>query len=135
MVGAAFSDLLDECSWALDHSRRVCTDAERLAGETRHLLLTYRSHRLRKISGGSSPRVDGFVTLAHLLRSSPGDALCDTCLAFACAVSWTQMRAWTNALLRTESQQFQRASTCASCRRVVLSIIYKPQREGVPRVA
>jgi len=89
---------------------------------------------LREVSG-SSARADGFATLAHLLRSSPGDALCDTCLAFACAVSWTQMRAWTNALLRIEPQQFQRASSCTSCRRVVSSIIYKPQPEDIPRVA
>ena len=124
MVGAGISELLDEGSWALGHSRRVLSDAGRLAGETRHLLLKYRAHRLRTISGSSEVRGDGFATLAHLLRSSPGDALCDACLAFACAVSFREMRALTEVLLQIEPR-FQRASTCASCHRIVPSILYK----------
>ena len=125
MVSGAISDLLDEGSSALHHSLRVRTDAERLGNETRQLLLTYRSHRLRTFSGGSEVRGDGVATVARLLRSAPGDALCNACLAFACAASFTEMRAWTAILLRAEPQQFRRAPTCASCGRTVPSILYK----------
>ena len=68
------------------------------------------------------------------MRSAPGDALCDACLAFACAVSLTEMRALTEVLIRTDAQ-FARASSCTSCDHAVPSIIYKPLREAVPRGA
>jgi len=125
MVGTAVvSDLLDEGSWAMTENLRVRCHSQRLADEARELVLTYRSHKLRKISGGTSSRVDGFATVRRLLLSAPGDALCDACLAFACEVSLIEVRAFTRVLLQTDPQ-FQRASTCASCRRTAPSIFYK----------
>jgi len=116
-------DLLDEGSWTLTHNRRVRNDAERLARESRDLLLTYRSHRVLALSGGSGTGVDSAATLGSLLRSSPGEPVCDACLAFACSVSLATMRELTGALLHVEPHRFQRASTCASCRRTVPSIV------------
>jgi hypothetical protein len=123
MSGGVVADLLDEGAWAITENLRVRRRSERLAGEVRELLLTYWSHRLCTISG-SSARVEGLTTVRRLLRSAPGEALCDSCLAFACAVSLIEMREATEVLLHTEPQ-FQRAATCASCRRTVPSIIYK----------
>jgi len=128
-------DLLEEGLWTLTESRRLWARAQRLGDEARELVLTFRSHRLCKISGGTSADTDGIVKLRYLLRSAPGDALCDGCLASACAVSLIAMRLWTVALRRAEPDEFQQASSCASCRRIVPSIIYTPQRGGMPRVA
>jgi len=135
MVGTDVRDVLDEGSRAMTENLRVRCHSQRLADEARDLLLTYRSHHLCEISGGTSEDADGIVKLRYLLRSAPGDALCDGCLASASAVSLTAMRLWTTALLRAEPYQFQQAPSCASCRRVVPSIIYKPQQKGWPRVA
>jgi hypothetical protein len=118
--------LLDDGAQALRTSRRVLGEARHLAVEIRDVILRYRPHRLRVISGGSTSRrmgVDSRVTLRSLLRSAPGDALCDACLAFACDVSLTEMRELTSALLLAEPDRFQRAPTCASCRRTVSAII------------
>ena len=128
-------DLLEEGLWILTENRRVQDRAQRLADEARELVVTYRSHRLCEISGGTSEDADGIVKLRHLLRAAPGDALCDSCLALAVSVSLTAMRLWTVALLRAEPDEFQQAPSCAGCRRIVPSIIHKPQQEGVPRVA
>jgi hypothetical protein len=56
--------LLDTGAWTLIASRRVMTDARRLEVEIRELMLTYRAHRFRPISGGGGdaaaiPRGDG----------------------------------------------------------------------------
>jgi len=117
------SDLLDEGLWAITESLRVHRRSQRLADATRELALKYLSRRLPSISGGSV-RVDGLTTLRSLLQSAPGEALCDACLAFACATSLVEMREMTEVLLQTEPQ-FQRVSSCASCRRIVPAIIYK----------
>src|SRR5262249_22978091 len=134
-MAVVVSDLLDEGSWAMTENLRVRNHSQRTADEARELVLTFRSHRLCKISGGASEGADGIVKLRDLLRSAPGDALCDGCLASACAVSLIAMRLWTVALRRAEPDEFQQASSCASCRRIVPSIIYTPQRGGMPRVA
>ena len=85
-------------------------------------MLPSRSHRLREICGASSARVDVIDTMRHLLRSASGEALCDSCLAFAYAVSFTEMRVLTGVLLQTD-RQFQLASMCASCGHTVPSIV------------
>src|SRR5262249_20376975 len=123
MAGTAVRlDLLEKGSWAMTENLRVRCRSQRLADETRELLLTYMSHRLHCISGGSA-RVDRLATLRSLLRASPDEALCDDCLAFACATTLSEMRELTARLLRTESR-FQRVATCASCGRTVPSILY-----------
>ena len=51
-----------------------------------------------------------------MLEQCPGEPLCDSCLAFACSVSLTEMRVVTAVVANATS--FVRAtSTCASCRR------------------
>jgi hypothetical protein len=65
------------------------------------------------------------TTLYNLLRSTPGDAVCDACLAFACKVSLIEIREITEALVRVEPEHFQHAASCASCRRRVPSVAYK----------
>jgi hypothetical protein len=71
-----------------------------------------------------APRVDPFSALRSLLLSAPGEALCEACLALACAVSLVEMRALTEVLTQTEPE-FRRAATCASCRRMVPSTVWK----------
>ena len=63
-------------------------------------------------------------TVATILKHAPGEPLCDACLAFACAVSLTQMRAVTEQLLEKDLS-FTPGSNCASCRRAVASVIYR----------
>ena len=72
---------------------------------------------------GTVTQVDSAATLGSLLRSSPGESLCDACLALACSVSLMTMRAFTDALLHAESHEFDRATTCVSCGRTVPSIV------------
>src|SRR5262249_59788382 len=81
MVGTDVRDVLDRGSWAMTENLRVRCHSQRLADEARDLLLTYRSHHLCEISGGTSEDADGIVKLRYLLRSAPGDALCDGCLS------------------------------------------------------
>lgn len=47
------SALLDDSTWTLAQSRRAIEHAAGLEQQTRELVLTYRSHRVRAISGGS----------------------------------------------------------------------------------
>src|SRR5215470_10527964 len=61
-------------------------------------------------------------TVRRLLLDSAGEALCDSCLAFACSTSLLEMRQVTEQLLSGAS--FQRVATCASCRRPVPAIVY-----------
>ena len=46
--------LLDTGAWTLSASRRAVTDARRLEVDVRELMLTYRAHRFRSISGGGA---------------------------------------------------------------------------------
>jgi hypothetical protein len=69
------------------------------------------------------------MTVRHLLSQEPGAALCDSCLAFACDMSLTEMRLITDALVR-ENGEFQRGSTCRSCRRTVPTTLYDPDSSG-----
>lgn len=46
------ADLLADGAWALAESRRLRDSSRRLGIETRALLLTYRPHRLRLVTGG-----------------------------------------------------------------------------------
>ena len=61
-------------------------------------------------------------TARRLLMDAAGEALCDSCLAFACSVSLTEMREVSEQLLNTPS--FQRGDRCTSCRRTVPTIMY-----------
>ena len=58
----------------------------------------------------------------RLLMDAAGEALCDSCLAFACSVSLTEMREVTKELVSSVS--FQSSERCASCRRTVPAIMY-----------
>lgn len=126
MAGAmVVPDLLDDGSWTLAYSLRLRYDAARLAQDTRDLVLTYRSHRFRAVRGGSGVREDGFAPLRQLLQFTASGALCDACLALACAVSLAAMRALTDALIHCEPQNFERAAACTSCGRSVPSVAHK----------
>jgi len=61
----------------------------------------------------------------NLLSRVLTDALCDACLAAACATSESDMRAATEALLNSEPS-FHRGSYCATCRRAVPTVFYRP---------
>ena len=56
------------------------------------------------------------ATVQRLLEQSPGEPLCDPCLAFACSVSLTEMRAAT-AVLAASSHFVREPAFCGSCRR------------------
>ena len=58
------------------------------------------------------------ATVAALLEQEPGTALCDACLSFACSTTLIEARQITESLV-AQGPEFQRASTCASCRRTV----------------
>jgi hypothetical protein len=117
--------LLEEGAWTLAESRRARATTHRLQDELRELLLSYRPHRLLTYRGWSGTRVYGIGALRFLLESAPGEAVCDACLAFACGTSLAEMRELTEGLLRAEPLTFQRASSCASCRRTVPTIVCK----------
>jgi hypothetical protein len=70
-------------------------------------------------------------TVAAILRHAPGEPLCDVCLAFACTVTVTEMRAVTERLVVSDSD-FDWGSSCANCRRTVSSMVY---REHSPKCA
>ena len=61
-------------------------------------------------------------TVHRLLVDAAGEALCDSCLAFACSVSLAEMRQATEELLTGAS--FQRRDRCVSCRRTVPALAY-----------
>ena len=62
------------------------------------------------------------VIARKLLEQCPGEPLCDACLAFACSVSLTDMRAVTTAI--GDGEPFTRATaTCASCRRQTTTVV------------
>ena len=61
-------------------------------------------------------------TALRVLVDAAGEALCDSCLAFACSVSLLEMRALTEDLLTSPS--FQRRDGCISCRRTVPAVAY-----------
>jgi hypothetical protein len=61
-------------------------------------------------------------TVHRLLVDAAGEALCDSCLAFACSVSLAEMRQATEELLTGAS--FQSRDRCVSCRRTVPAIAY-----------
>jgi len=63
-------------------------------------------------------------TLYDFLDSAPGDAVCDVCLAFACAVSLIEIREIIETFLRVEPEHFERAAICAGCGRTAPSIVY-----------
>ena len=61
-------------------------------------------------------------TVRRLLSSVTVDALCDACLAAACATNLREMRAATE--IRSD-RAFHRGSSCASCGRTVPTIAYR----------
>jgi hypothetical protein len=68
----------------------------------------------------------------RLLSSVTADALCDACLAAACATRLTEMRAATRTLVDSDPA-FHRGSSCASCRRTVPTIFYRVVDSFEPR--
>ena len=60
-----------------------------------------------------------------LLTHAAGEALCDSCLAFACETSVTEMRQITGQLV-IEDPRIERGAACASCGRTVAAIVYRP---------
>jgi hypothetical protein len=76
------------------------------------------------------PRGGGDVmdstTLVDRLRQllQTGDALCDACLALVCKATLTEIHEITTALV-SDDASFQRASTCATCRRTVPTLVYR----------
>jgi hypothetical protein len=62
--------------------------------------------------------------VAAILKHAPGEALCASCLAFACSVSVTEMRGVVERLIASD-RTFEQDSSCASCRRTVPSIVYR----------
>jgi hypothetical protein len=63
----------------------------------------------------------------RLLSRAAGEPLCDSCLAFACASNLTDMRAATDALVKSDPA-FHRGSSCRSCGRTVPTIFYRVSR-------
>lgn len=61
-------------------------------------------------------------TVRRFLADAAGKALCDSCLAFGCAISLSEMRHVTEELRRDVS--FHAGGRCSSCRRTVQSIVY-----------
>jgi hypothetical protein len=61
-------------------------------------------------------------TVRRLLVDAAGEALCDSCLAFACSVSLSEMQQVTEELLTNAS--FQRRDRCASCHHTVPALTY-----------
>jgi hypothetical protein len=59
----------------------------------------------------------------RLLVDAPGQALCDSCLAFACSTGLVEMREITNELLK--SVRFLRREACVSCRQTVPATAYR----------
>ena len=58
------------------------------------------------------------------MLGSPGEALCDGCLALACSTSLAEMWEITKTLL-TGGESIQQASSCASCRRTIPAIVHR----------
>src|SRR5262245_862491 len=64
--------LLDDGAWTLKETRRVITRAAWLQEQTRELVLTYRSHRVRGIGGSSGVDGDGDRgAIVRVLASQP----------------------------------------------------------------
>jgi hypothetical protein len=70
-------------------------------------------------------------SVRRLLTSVTADALCDACLAAACATSLREMRVATETLVRSD-RAFHRGSSCASCGRTVPTIVYRVLRDVTP---
>ena len=108
-------------------SRRARDETSRLLDEIRWLLVAYRSHRLCQVSGGDG-RDDagdaGVAVLRHILESTPGDALCAACVAFALDISLQQSQRLFEVLAHEFSSFSHDARMCASCRRVTMTIKY-----------
>src|SRR2546421_11244724 len=58
-----------------------------------------------------------------LLSHSPGEQLCDACLAFACSTSLMEMRKTTQALV-AEEPSIHLGTTCANCRRKIAAVFF-----------
>jgi hypothetical protein len=65
------------------------------------------------------------VFVRRVLIDAPGDALCDACLAAIGEASVEAIHADTASLLAGASDEFERASFCASCHRQVAAILYR----------
>ena len=65
------------------------------------------------------------ATVKALLKHSPGEALCASCLAFACEVSFLEMKQVVDRLLEADDLHFCSGTTCVSCRRTVPTAAYR----------
>jgi hypothetical protein len=65
-------------------------------------------------------------TVPRLLEQCPGEPLCDACLAFACSVSLTDMRAATTSLAH-DGDFLRAAATCGSCRRQATTTVKREE--------
>jgi hypothetical protein len=61
-------------------------------------------------------------TVRRLLMDSPGEPVCESCLAFACASSLVDIRPIIETLVTTSS--FQRRDHCDGCHRAVPAVVY-----------
>ena len=65
------------------------------------------------------------IMVRRLLSDSPGRALCDQCLAAACAATLTETREVTATLLGNDPVFERGASRCDSCQDSVSTILYR----------
>jgi hypothetical protein len=66
------------------------------------------------------------VAVARLLLQTPGEALCDACLALATASSLSQMRFVTKALAQANASLKRGDAHCGTCRRALLVTVFRP---------
>jgi len=78
--------------------------------------------------------VELVATVEAILKQSPGDGLCAACLALACEVSLLEMRQIVERLVGSAGS-FDVNPTCASCRRTVTTVVYRPRIGTVPIAA
>ena len=65
------------------------------------------------------------VIVERLLEQTPGDALCDACLAFAAEAALVDMRHATAELPRTRSGIERGTARCVSCRRETVVTVFR----------
>ena len=85
----------------------------------------HRGHAMELLPPSPGPNRSSLTTVEtvrRLLVDAAGEALCDACLAFACAVSLAEMRRATEELLTGAS--FQSRDRCVSCHRTVPALAF-----------
>jgi len=79
-----------------------------------------------KVPGTAPPESEAVLTetVRRLLSSVTADAVCDACLAAACATRLSEIQVAIEKLVESD-RAFQRGSLCASCGRTVPTIFYR----------